>query len=73
MKIFVKVRTFSKTNRVERLSEDAYRVYTSSKPVDGEANKSVITLLSKYFKTAKSNVVIKAGHKSGDKIIEINT
>lgn len=72
MKIFVKVRTFAKTNRVEKLSEDAYRVYTSAKPVDGETNKAVITLLSKYFKTAKSNIVIKSGQKSGTKIVEIN-
>ena len=72
MRIFVKVRTFSKTNRVEKLSEDAYRVYTSSKPVGGEANKAVINLLSKHFKTAKSKIEIVAGHKSGDKVIKIN-
>ncbi len=72
MRIFVKVRTFAKTNRVEKLSEDAYRVYTSAKPVDGEANKAVTSLLSKYFKTAKSNIEVIAGQKSGDKIVIIN-
>ena len=73
MRIFVKVRTFSKFKRVEKLSADSYKVYTSKKPVDGEANKDITDQLSKYFKTAKSNIEIVAGKTSGMKIVELKT
>jgi uncharacterized protein (TIGR00251 family) len=42
-----------------------------SKPVDGAANKEIIKKLSKHFGTSSANIVIKSGHKSKTKIIQI--
>ena len=42
-----------------------------SKPVKGEANKEIIKKLSKHFQIPTSNIQIKSGHKSKQKIVEI--
>lgn len=42
-----------------------------AKPVNGQANKEIIKRLAKHFDTSSRNVVIKKGHKSRDKIVEI--
>jgi len=42
-----------------------------SKPVKGEANKEVIKKLSKHFQIQVSHIQIKSGHKSKQKIVEI--
>ena len=46
-------------------------VGVKSKPVDGAANREVIKKLAKYFGVSSANIVIKSGHKSREKIIEI--
>jgi uncharacterized protein (TIGR00251 family) len=43
-----------------------------SKPIGGAANKEIIKKLAKHFGTSSASVVIKSGHKSKDKIIEIS-
>jgi hypothetical protein len=43
-----------------------------SRPIDGAANKEVIKKLAKHFGTQSSNIVIKSGHRSETKIIEIS-
>jgi uncharacterized protein (TIGR00251 family) len=42
-----------------------------ARPVGGEANKEIIKKLSKHFDVSSVNVVIKSGHKSKEKIVEI--
>ena len=42
-----------------------------SKPVDGEANREIIKKMAKYFGISSANIIIKSGHKSSKKIIEI--
>lgn len=42
-----------------------------SKPVDGEANRKIIKKLAKYFCIPSASIIIKSGHKSSKKIIEI--
>jgi len=36
--------------------EDVYHVYTSSKPVDGEANKAIIDLLADFLNIKKYQI-----------------
>lgn len=43
----------------------------TAKPVDGKANKEIIKKLAKHFGVSSSKVVIKSGHRSKEKIIEI--
>ncbi|MFY9300425.1 MAG: DUF167 domain-containing protein [Candidatus Nitrosotenuis sp.] len=42
-----------------------------SRPVGGAANKEVIKKLARHFGMSSANVVIRSGHKSKTKIIEI--
>ena len=42
-----------------------------SMPVKGEANKEIIKKLAKHFKISSSMIQIKSGHKSRQKIIQI--
>ncbi|MBS8121694.1 DUF167 domain-containing protein [Candidatus Vampirococcus lugosii] len=76
MKIRIKVNLFSKKDLIlyqgkDIFGLDYYIVYTKSKPIGGQANKSIINLISKYFDKNKSDVFIKSGFKSKEKIIEI--
>lgn len=61
----------SSCNKVEKIGENSYIVYTTVLPEKGLANKMIIKLLSKEMKLAKSNFHIKAGLKSSNKLIEI--
>jgi hypothetical protein len=42
-----------------------------SKPVDGEANREIIKKLAKHFGVPSASIIIKSGHKSSKKTIEI--
>jgi len=42
-----------------------------SKPIKGEANKEIIKKLAKHFRVSTSLIQIKSGHKSKQKIIQI--
>lgn len=46
-------------------------VGVKSKPVGGEANYEIIKKLAKHFDVSSANIIIKSGHKSSKKIIEI--
>lgn len=47
------------------------RVYVTSVPEDGKANKAVIEALSAYLKIPKSRITIAKGQTGRDKIVEI--
>jgi len=72
MNIFVKVQTKARANLVEKLSENTYKVKVTIAPEKGKANIEVIELLAKYLKIKKSKIVIIAGHKSNEKILDIS-
>ena len=48
-------------------------MYLKSPPVDGKANEELIKLLAKKFDVAKSDIRIKSGLSSRQKLIEIDT
>jgi len=51
--------------------EQILQVRVTAPPVDGEANKALVKLLSRDFKVAKSRIKITHGEGSRDKIVEI--
>jgi len=53
------------------IKDNQITVGIKSKPVKGEANKEIIKKLAKHFKIPTSMVQIKSGHKSRQKIIQI--
>ena len=72
MKIFVKVKTGAKEEKIEKTGENNYVVSVKERPKKGLANKAVIKSLSRYFKVSQKNVVIVSGFSSRQKLIKIH-
>ena len=70
-KIFnVRVTPHAKQNKVV-MDGDILRVYTTTAPEKGHANRVVIDLLAEYFGVARYQVVISRGITSRNKIVSI--
>ena len=54
-----------------KIEDNQITVGLSLKPIKNQANKELVKKLSKYFKVPTSKIIIKSGHKSKTKIIEI--
>ena len=85
MKILVKTKLFSREEKIEKIPQDgfdflndknnkleSYTVWVKEKPEDGKANEAIIKILSKYFNTSKSNIILVSGQTNRDKIFNIN-
>ncbi|MBU2564615.1 DUF167 domain-containing protein [Patescibacteria group bacterium] len=64
----IKVITNAKKQEIKKQG-DLLKVYLISKPEKGKANNELINLLTDYFKTSKSNINIRKGEKSKNKIM----
>ena len=53
------------------ISETQITIGIKTKPIRGEANKEIIKKLSKHFHIPISHIKIKSGHKSKQKILDI--
>lgn len=51
---------------------EGLKVYVTSPPTRGKANKAVIKLLAEFFEVKRGDVKIIKGEKSREKIVEIN-
>lgn len=69
--ITVRVTPKAAANRIKYEDDGSIRIYVTTLPEDGKANKKVIELLAKEFKIPKSSLEIIKGQKSKDKIIVI--
>jgi uncharacterized protein (TIGR00251 family) len=59
----------SSRNKIAGLHGDALKLRLTTPPVDGKANKAVISFLAKSLKIPKSAVVIQSGLRSRTKKI----
>ena len=72
--IQVKVKPNARTSRLEPPDDDGpWLAHLKSPPVDGKANKELITLVAKHFGCPRSAITITAGHKGRIKRIRINS
>ena len=55
------------------INEDQISIGIKSKPVKGKANKELIKKLSLHFGVSPSQVIIRSGKKSREKIVEVLT
>jgi len=53
------------------IKENQIIIGIKSKPIKGEANKEIIKKLAKHFGISTSLIQIKSGHRSKQKIIQI--
>ncbi len=58
-------------NRVS-IQDNFLKIYVSSPPEKGKANKKIIELVADFFEISKTKVQIKKGIKSKDKIIQVD-
>lgn len=72
MKIQVKVKPNSKQQKIEELEDGNLIIRLKSLPIDGKANQELIKLLAKKYQVSKSQITIKSGLSSKNKLIEIN-
>ena len=71
MRIAIQVKPKSRENSIELQADGSYLVRVTALASDGEANEAVIEELAGYFDVAKSLVMIRSGHGSRRKIVEI--
>lgn len=69
----VKVKPNSKHQSIEEEPDGSFTVRLKSPPVDGKANEELVKLLAERFDVAKSQIRIKSGLSSRQKLIEIDT
>ncbi|MEK7653637.1 MAG: DUF167 domain-containing protein [Patescibacteria group bacterium] len=72
MQILVEVKPNSSINKIEKITDNVYKVRLTVPPKDGKANQALIKLLADYFKIAKSRITIKTGKISRTKVITIS-
>lgn len=71
MILSVKIKPKSSLEKVEFIDENKLNVWVKALPIDGKANMAMIKLLAKEFKKKKSEIIIKSGLTSKNKIVEI--
>ncbi|WP_413173447.1 DUF167 domain-containing protein [Anabaena azotica] len=68
----VKVKPNSKQQRITEQEDGSLIVHLKSPPVDGKANEELIKLLAEKFDVPKSDIRIKSGLSSRQKLVEID-
>lgn len=69
----IKIKVVPNAKRNEVFEEgEMIKVYVTSPPVGGKANKAVIKLLAEFFEVKKGGVKIIKGERSREKIVEIS-
>ena len=71
MHIQIKVKPNSKQQIIEEALDGSFTIHLKSSPVDGKANKELIEILAKKFDVSKSQIRIKSGLSSRNKLVEI--
>jgi uncharacterized protein YggU (UPF0235/DUF167 family) len=71
MRIFIKVKTGVKNEKIEKIDDSNFIVYVKERPVEGRANRAVIRALADYFNKPTSQFAILSGKTSKQKIVEI--
>ena len=54
------------------MDENHYEVWVRGLPEKGQANEAVIEALSEHFDIPKSKISVMSGHKSKNKVIQID-
>lgn len=67
----VRVVAGASRNKVVKTSNGALKIYVTTAPEKGKANKAVLKLLSEEFGVSKSSVSIVKGIRNKDKIVRI--
>jgi len=72
LKISVKVKPQAKEEKVKKIGLNNYVVWVKAKAIEGKANQAAVKILSEYFHTPKSNIMLIKGAKVRDKVFMVN-
>ncbi|HLO49853.1 MAG TPA: DUF167 domain-containing protein [Kamptonema sp.] len=67
----IKVKPNSKQQNIQSEPDGSFRISLKSPPTDGKANEELIKLLAKRFDVPKSQITIKSGLSSRNKLVEL--
>ena len=67
----IRVSPGAKRNSVDGVHGESLRIRIAAPPVDGKANKALISFLSDLLSTPKRNLAIKSGEKGREKVVTI--
>jgi uncharacterized protein (TIGR00251 family) len=70
--IQVKVKPNARASSLEESATGPWLAQIKSQPVDGKANRELISLLSDHFNCPKSAISIKSGKSSRIKLVQIS-
>lgn len=70
--MMIRVIPRSSQNKLAVDSFDAWKVWVTAPPVDGQANGAVIEVIAKTLGISKSSVVVVSGHTSKSKKVAIS-
>lgn len=71
MELQVRVQPRARRNSIEVVDGSKLKIYVTTAPEGGKANDAVVALLAKSLGIAKSHIRIVRGHKSRDKLLDI--
>jgi len=67
----VKVKPNAKQQTIIEEPDGSLKIALKSPPTDGKANQELIKILAKKFDIPKSEIIIKSGFSSRNKLIEL--
>jgi len=67
----IKIKPHASKTEIVKKNEKQWKIKISAPPVNGLANKELISVLSKEFDVPPTNVEIKKGLKSREKLVKI--
>ena len=71
MLIKVKATAGAKEEKIEKISEDGFKIKVKEKPEKGLANERIRKIIARYFHVPLYWVILKRGAKRRSKIFEI--
>jgi len=71
MLIKVKVTPQAGKEEIIKKSEDSFEIWVKEKPVQGQANRAVISVLAKYLNINREKIRLIKGFKQRNKVFEI--
>ena len=71
--IKVKVNAGAKTEKIEEIEPNTFKIRVNAPPEKGKANERVAELLAEYFKIPRSKVFLVSGATYKEKVFSIET
>ena len=71
--MLIKVKVYPQAGKQEIIKKEnnKFEIWIKEKPIQGQANQAITTILSDYFKISRENIKLIKGFKQRNKVFEI--